>query len=424
MCRASSGIRLTSLCMRSRIRRLTSTRSAAIELADGREPVLGLVVEPPVRAWPSSWRLRSASGAVRFALVGRPAITRAGIVANIAPGRHAGGWHYGRIGAQQRSCLPVLGAGDAVRRGDRGLVLDGFISSLEGNIGAFPRRLLVPDGDLAGAPSPARRRGGSCGADDARWLTPRSMPCSAAGSCCASRRTATAWRSTPCCWRPPCRRDPASRCSMPVRHRCRGLVPRRARAGDAPSSASSATPELLALARANVAANGLEDRVTLTPGDLMTPPEGVAHASFDHVMTNPPFGHDGGWHGRRQPSGEPPTSPTCRLPTGSHACLRRLRPGGSLTLIHRADQLPAILAGTARPGGRRRRLPVVAQGGCRRAPAGHRPGAQGRARARARSRAASSCTSPMGALPPRPRPSCGTALPCRSSGAVLELETG
>lgn len=106
-------------------------------------------------------------------------------------------------------------------------------------------------------------------------------------------------------------------------------------------------PALLAVAARNVAANGLEGRVRLVEGDLLAPPRALKATAFDQVMTNPPF----------HPAGRS-LAPQEATRRGAHldeagmgawlgACLARLRPGGRLTLIQRADQLDVILAALA-----------------------------------------------------------------------------
>ena len=109
-------------------------------------------------------------------------------------------------------------------------------------------------------------------------------------------------------------------------------------------------PELLALARANVAANALEDRVELVEGDLLAP-SARGEGGFDQVMTNPPFADAG--------AATPPATATGRAahlaeaPLGAwiRACLAHLRPRGRLVLVHRADRLDAILAALHGPAG-------------------------------------------------------------------------
>ncbi len=104
-------------------------------------------------------------------------------------------------------------------------------------------------------------------------------------------------------------------------------------------------PGLLRLASQNVALNDLGRRVEMVQGDLEQPPLGIAGRSFDHVMTNPPY----------LAAGAAAASPIAErvlanleqeldLAGWLAGCLRRLRPGGMLTLIHRADRLADLLA--------------------------------------------------------------------------------
>ena len=104
-------------------------------------------------------------------------------------------------------------------------------------------------------------------------------------------------------------------------------------------------PGLQRLARQNVALNDLEGRVEMVQGDLGRPPPRLAATSFDHVMTNPPY----------LAAGAASASPVAErvvakleqdldLAGWLGGCLRRLRPGGMLTLIHRADRLADLLA--------------------------------------------------------------------------------
>lgn len=97
-------------------------------------------------------------------------------------------------------------------------------------------------------------------------------------------------------------------------------------------------PAMAALARNNVAANGLMDRVSIDEGDVFSQSGG----GFDLVQCNPPFAEEG--------EGSPPHPARA----GSHvteaslnvwvaALSNRLAGGGVLTLIHRADRLDRIL---------------------------------------------------------------------------------
>jgi tRNA1(Val) A37 N6-methylase TrmN6 len=112
-------------------------------------------------------------------------------------------------------------------------------------------------------------------------------------------------------------------------------------------------PALAALAADNARANGVDDRVRFIAGDVLVPPLGLAGEKFDHVFANPPFLETG--------SGTLSPDPTRRRATAEGAgglaawvaaCCDRLAPGGTLTLIHRADRLDDILAQLApRAGG-------------------------------------------------------------------------
>ncbi len=103
-------------------------------------------------------------------------------------------------------------------------------------------------------------------------------------------------------------------------------------------------PATAALARANVALNGLEGAITIVEGDLLAPPPEIRARSFEWIMSNPPH------HPASAPS-----SPDARKALANRegigiaawlrACLRRLRPGGRLALIQRADRLPEVLGG-------------------------------------------------------------------------------
>lgn len=106
--------------------------------------------------------------------------------------------------------------------------------------------------------------------------------------------------------------------------------------------------ELARIARDNIDTNDLAWRVEVLAGDLATPPPRLAPESFDQVMTNPPH-----------LEAAAATAPPGRGRAGAHVegrldldgwlkcCLRMVRPGGRLTLIHRAERLGEILAALA-----------------------------------------------------------------------------
>ena len=133
-------------------------------------------------------------------------------------------------------------------------------------------------------------------------------------------------------------------------------------------------PPYAALARRNAAENGIDARIIAA--DLTAPPPDLRARRFDHVLMNPPYFS----------AQSPPARDTGRdaaqreetpLAAWIDAGLRRLKPGGHLTLIHRADRLPDILAAlkdraaasvrpvAAREGRAAGRLLVLARKGAR-----------------------------------------------------------
>lgn len=110
-----------------------------------------------------------------------------------------------------------------------------------------------------------------------------------------------------------------------------------------------ADPEATRLAAANAADNGLGDRIAVVEGNLLTPPAALVPGSFDHVMANPPHLPSG----RGRPSPDPARS---RATVETEADLaawigfatRMVRPRGTVTLLHRADRLDALLTELAR----------------------------------------------------------------------------
>jgi tRNA1(Val) A37 N6-methylase TrmN6 len=102
--------------------------------------------------------------------------------------------------------------------------------------------------------------------------------------------------------------------------------------------------ELHRLASRNAVQNDFDRRVEMIKGDIDRPPPQLSGASFDHVMTNPPY-----------LSAAAATVSSLGQLAIAHveheldlagwltACLRLLRPAGFLTLIHRADRAGDIM---------------------------------------------------------------------------------
>lgn len=118
-----------------------------------------------------------------------------------------------------------------------------------------------------------------------------------------------------------------------------------------------------ALARANAARNGFAGSFSVLEGDLARPPK-TALVEADHVLSNPPFAAAGAHTSAAEPAraiahGES----SLELEGWVAACLRRARSGGSLTLIHTAGRLDAILAALSGKAGAVEILPLWPRAG-------------------------------------------------------------
>ncbi|WP_428245848.1 tRNA1(Val) (adenine(37)-N6)-methyltransferase [Ferrovibrio sp.] len=115
-------------------------------------------------------------------------------------------------------------------------------------------------------------------------------------------------------------------------------------------------PDLVALARGNIAANGQEERLRAFAADLRERRQagpGVAPNSYDQVFANPPYfdparhrvAADPGRALARQGRVRGETSPEAETDAAAWigAMLRYCKPGGRLTLIQRVEQLGALL---------------------------------------------------------------------------------
>jgi tRNA1(Val) A37 N6-methylase TrmN6 len=99
-----------------------------------------------------------------------------------------------------------------------------------------------------------------------------------------------------------------------------------------------------ALARENVAANGLSDRVEVIEGDVVHRFSGLGLEPFDAALANPPFFDDPA--ALRGPSEARRTAWMADdgLAAWTGFLTKAVREGGTVTLIHRADRLGDILA--------------------------------------------------------------------------------
>jgi tRNA1(Val) A37 N6-methylase TrmN6 len=99
----------------------------------------------------------------------------------------------------------------------------------------------------------------------------------------------------------------------------------------------------LALVRANIERNGLQDRVEAVEGDVSVRFSSLGLEPFDAAMTNPPFFDDP--DALRGPAAE--RRGAWMADDGLEAWIgfltKAVREGGTITLIHRADRLGDIL---------------------------------------------------------------------------------
>lgn len=117
--------------------------------------------------------------------------------------------------------------------------------------------------------------------------------------------------------------------------------------------------EALALARDNIAANGLGDRVSVIAGDVAQRFSALGLEPFDAVMANPPFFDDPAAIRGPAPEREGAYLAEGGLEAWTRFLLKAVREGGSLTLIHRADRLADILALLGQGAGSFRIRPVL-----------------------------------------------------------------
>jgi tRNA1(Val) A37 N6-methylase TrmN6 len=103
--------------------------------------------------------------------------------------------------------------------------------------------------------------------------------------------------------------------------------------------------DLVRLAGDNGVRNGMSDRVSVIAGNLLQPPPRLSPGMFDHVMANPPFIERGRGTAAPDPGkaaasmeGEAGLADWVRF------ALIMVREKGSVTFIHRADRIEALLA--------------------------------------------------------------------------------
>jgi tRNA1(Val) A37 N6-methylase TrmN6 len=120
-------------------------------------------------------------------------------------------------------------------------------------------------------------------------------------------------------------------------------------------------PAYAALARRNAAEAGVP--LCVVEGDLAAMPAELAAGSFHHVIANPPWFRPGGGPAAQDPGRETAQREATPLGAWIEAGLRRLRPGGRITLIQSAERLPEMLVALAPRAGGVTVLPVAPRTG-------------------------------------------------------------
>lgn len=102
-------------------------------------------------------------------------------------------------------------------------------------------------------------------------------------------------------------------------------------------------PAALALARENVALNGLEDRVEALAGDIAQRFKSLGLPPFDAALANPPFFDDPATLRAPAPEKAAAWMADEGLFSWTEFLLKAVREGGAITMIHRADRLADLL---------------------------------------------------------------------------------
>jgi tRNA1(Val) A37 N6-methylase TrmN6 len=118
-------------------------------------------------------------------------------------------------------------------------------------------------------------------------------------------------------------------------------------------------PAALALARANITANALNDRVEAIAGDVSSKPSSLGLNPFDAAMANPPFFDDPDAIRGPAPERAGAYLADGGLEAWTRFLLKAVHEGGTITLIHRADRLADLLAQLGAGAGSFRIRPVL-----------------------------------------------------------------
>ena len=102
--------------------------------------------------------------------------------------------------------------------------------------------------------------------------------------------------------------------------------------------------ELVRIAGDNIILNGMAARASVMVGDLLQPPPRISAGAFDHVIANPPHLERGRANETANPArAEATIEGDAELGDWVRFALSMAKPKGTVTFIHRADRIDAML---------------------------------------------------------------------------------
>ena len=120
-------------------------------------------------------------------------------------------------------------------------------------------------------------------------------------------------------------------------------------------------PSYAALARENARLNAIS--ISVTTGDVGAMPAEFVARSFDHVMSNPPYFEAGTASSPADAGKDIAVNEGLNLADWLSCGARRLKPGGYMTVVHRAARLSGVLAALRGFAGDIRVLPIASREG-------------------------------------------------------------
>ncbi len=103
--------------------------------------------------------------------------------------------------------------------------------------------------------------------------------------------------------------------------------------------------ELVRIAGDNLILNGMAGRASVMVGDLLNPPPRISAGAFDHVIANPPYLERARANATPDPGrAEATIEGDAELGDWVRFALTMAKPKGTITFIHRADRIDAVLA--------------------------------------------------------------------------------